>query len=139
MKTYEEHFRGVEQFSRDDPDRSWEHHQDTHAQLGNQYSPSRIRHRQVPPTMPQVAKYEMAAIKGCWMFWIWVEVEGVRAQVYNIIAAEDGPEAWIAVDEGKVSRLTVVDWLSQQLNHRLLSQEYTIHYSIRKLADKVSS
>lgn len=46
----------------------------------------------------------MAAIKGCWVFAIWVQVDGMRVPIYNIIAAEEGPEAWIAVDDEKVSR-----------------------------------
>jgi hypothetical protein len=57
---------------------------------------------QRPPNMS--LKYEMAAVKGCWMFSIWVKVEGARVPVYNIISAKEGPEAWIAVPEERVSR-----------------------------------
>jgi hypothetical protein len=53
--------------------------------------------------MAQEPKYAMAAVKGCWMFSIWVEVDGVKVPVYNIVSAKEGPEAWIAVEEGKVS------------------------------------
>jgi hypothetical protein len=60
---------------------------------------------QRPPNMPNMPlKYEMAAVKGCWMFSIWVKVEGERVPVFNIISAKEGPEAWIAVPEERVSR-----------------------------------
>lgn len=54
-----------------------------------------------PPSGPPL-RFE--ASKGSWIFSTWVEIDGEPVPVYNITESEDGPEAWIAVPEGKVSR-----------------------------------
>lgn len=51
----------------------------------------------------KAGKNSLDATKGCWTFAISVEVDGQPVPVYHIEAAKEGPEAWIAVEEGKVS------------------------------------
>lgn len=53
--------------------------------------------------VPKRPRYQLSALKGCWTFGIAVVVDGGYAPVYHIESAAEGPEAWIAVEEGKVT------------------------------------
>jgi hypothetical protein len=49
-------------------------------------------------------KYKLAAIKGSWLFQVWVETEAMKVPIYSIVSIKEGPAAWIPVGEDKVSR-----------------------------------
>jgi hypothetical protein len=74
-------------------------------------------------------KYKMEAIKGCWLFAVWVETEGIKAEIHNTVATKEGPEGWISYGRGQgESKLTFGYWLKPQLTSTPIAG---IHRSLR--------